>query len=137
MSCPARDSQSKLVRPDQGEAFVISDAAEVEPVSGTAEPARASGAGEPTAYVYVLHCADDTYYTGWTTDLEKRLQAHNGELPGGAKYTSGRRPVRLIWYCPFSGEDSKVKAQQLEYRLKKLSRQAKIKYMDKHPQSVE
>ena len=47
------------------------------------------------AVVYILQCADGTLYTGWTTDLERRLQAHNSGR--GARYTRGRRPVRLVY----------------------------------------
>lgn len=47
-------------------------------------------------YVYLLHCADGSQYCGVTTDLERRLQEHNGLLPGGARYTRARRPVRLL-----------------------------------------
>ena len=46
-------------------------------------------------YVYILRCADDTLYCGWTTDLEKRVRAHNRGQ--GAKYTRSRRPVQLIY----------------------------------------
>ena len=46
--------------------------------------------------VYILSCADGTYYTGITNDLERRLVAHNTGK-AGAKYTRGRRPVRLLW----------------------------------------
>lgn len=46
-------------------------------------------------YVYILRCADDTLYCGWTTDLTKRLVAHNSGR--GAKYTRSRRPVELIY----------------------------------------
>ncbi|MGN1007915.1 MAG: GIY-YIG nuclease family protein, partial [Butyricicoccus sp.] len=44
-------------------------------------------------YVYILRCADDTYYTGWTNHLTARLAAHNRGT-AGAKYTRSRRPVR-------------------------------------------
>ena len=44
-------------------------------------------------YTYILQCSDGTYYTGWTNDLEKRLDAHN--TGKGAKYTKARRPVML------------------------------------------
>lgn len=47
--------------------------------------------------VYILKCSDGTLYTGKTTDINKRLRAHNGEINGGAKYTSGRRPVILSY----------------------------------------
>ena len=38
-------------------------------------------------YVYLVRCADNSLYCGWTTDLERRMEAHNGLIPGGAKYT--------------------------------------------------
>ena len=47
-------------------------------------------------HVYLLECADGTLYCGITTDLARRLDQHNGLAPGGARYTSGRRPVRLL-----------------------------------------
>ena len=49
-----------------------------------------------TAYTYILKCADNTFYTGWTTNLENRLKTHNQGK--GAKYTRSRLPVILIYY---------------------------------------
>ena len=49
----------------------------------------------PTHFVYILECRDGTLYTGWTTDPEARLRAHNEGR--GAKYTRARRPVRLVY----------------------------------------
>lgn len=46
-------------------------------------------------YTYVLRCADDTLYCGWTNDLTARLAAHNSGK--GAKYTRGRGPVTLVY----------------------------------------
>ncbi|MFA6217724.1 MAG: GIY-YIG nuclease family protein [Candidatus Omnitrophota bacterium] len=46
-------------------------------------------------FVYIVECADGTYYTGFTPDLERRIQLHNSGK--GAKYTRDRRPVKLIW----------------------------------------
>ena len=46
-------------------------------------------------YVYLLECRDGTLYCGITCDLERRVAQHNGLVPGGARYTRGRRPVRL------------------------------------------
>ena len=46
-------------------------------------------------YIYILECADGTYYTGYTTDLDRRLDAHNKGK--GAKYTRVRRPVRRLY----------------------------------------
>lgn len=56
--------------------------------------ASATLAGAPW-YVYLLECRDGTLYCGITCDLERRVAQHNGLLPGGARYTRGRRPVRL------------------------------------------
>lgn len=46
-------------------------------------------------HVYILECADKTYYTGYTPYLEKRIELHNNGK--GAKYTRGRLPVKLVW----------------------------------------
>ena len=48
-------------------------------------------------YIYLVRCSDDSLYCGWTTDLKRRIDAHNGHIPGGAKYTRGRRPVTLVY----------------------------------------
>ena len=61
-----------------------------------------------TFYVYILECRDNTYYTGYTNDLEKRLKDHN-EGKRGAKYTRSRLPVKLVW---------KKKYKELEVALK-------------------
>jgi len=70
--------------------------------------------------VYILICADSTYYTGVAPDLERRLKKHNSGR--GAKYTRGRRPVRLVWShrC-----DSYTEARALEAQLKRWSRARK------------
>ncbi len=73
-------------------------------------------------YVYVLACRDGSWYTGWTTNIDKRLAAHNGEIPGGAKYTKARRPVRLIW---LANCDTKGTAQKLEFAIKAKTRKEK------------
>ena len=71
-------------------------------------------------YVYVLRCADDTYYTGYTTDPDRRLAEHNaGE---GAKYTRGRTPVELVY---LEKHDSKSDAMSREYAIKQLRRREK------------
>ncbi|ELY78960.1 GIY-YIG nuclease family protein [Natrinema pallidum] len=70
--------------------------------------------------VYVLECADGSLYTGYTTDLERRVAEHDaGE---GAKYTRGRTPVELRHRETF---DSKSAAMSREYEIKQLSRTAK------------
>ncbi|MDP4010833.1 MAG: GIY-YIG nuclease family protein, partial [Candidatus Roizmanbacteria bacterium] len=48
-------------------------------------------------FVYILQCADNTYYTGITTDMKRRLKEHNGKVKGGAKYTRVRTPVKLVY----------------------------------------
>jgi len=76
--------------------------------------------------VYILACADGSLYTGVARDLQRRLRQHNGELAGGPKYTSGRRPVRLLW--SESAADRSV-AQQREAAIKQLSREQKLQLL--------
>ncbi|MFA4930981.1 MAG: GIY-YIG nuclease family protein [Patescibacteria group bacterium] len=73
-------------------------------------------------YVYILQCADRTLYTGITKDIEKRVVEHNSsEL--GAKYTRGRRPVKLVYSRKFNNKSAAAKE---EYRIKRLSRTEKL-----------
>jgi len=74
-------------------------------------------------WVYLMECADRTLYAGVTTDLARRVEQHNGMVPGGARYTRGRRPVRLIWseVC-----DSRSTAQRREAAVRKLGRRQKL-----------
>ncbi|WP_026092434.1 GIY-YIG nuclease family protein [Calidifontibacillus oryziterrae] len=82
--------------------------------------------GNGKHYVYILRCNDGTYYTGYTNDLEKRLNKH--QAGKGAKYTRGRTPVQLI----FSQEyDTKTEAMHAEYRIKQLTREQKEAYINK------
>ena len=74
-------------------------------------------------FTYILRCADESLYCGWTTDLKKRLDAHNGVIKGGAKYTKCRRPVYLVYYESFQ---SKQEAQSREYAIKRLNRIQKL-----------
>ena len=55
------------------------------------------------AWVYILECADGSYYVGSTTDLERRVSQH--QLGEGAAYTKRRRPVRLVWAVDFDRVD--------------------------------
>ena len=73
-------------------------------------------------YTYILKCADGTYYTGWTNDLEKRLAAHNAGT--GAKYTKARRPVELVYY---EEAETKEQAMSREWHIKHLTRAEKEK----------
>lgn len=74
-----------------------------------------------TFYVYILKCKDGSLYTGWTTDITKRVAQHN--LGKGAKYTRGRLPVTLAYSEKFS---SKEAAMQQEYEIKLLKREDKL-----------
>ncbi len=74
-------------------------------------------------YVYILKCADETYYTGITIDLKRRIDEHNDSRLG-AKYTKGRRPVKLVYARKIK---NRALAAKEELRIKKLSRPQKIK----------
>ena len=78
-------------------------------------------------YVYILKCADNTYYTGITTDPDRRLDEHNTSNKG-AKYTRTRRPVQIV-YCAEAGNRSTAAIE--EARIKKLTRQQKISLIEK------
>jgi len=78
-------------------------------------------------YVYMLHCADDTFYTGITTDLNRRLQEHNNSTLG-AKYTRGRTPVTMIYNAEY---ETRNLASKEEYRIKKLTKKEKLKTISK------
>ncbi|MBQ9691199.1 MAG: GIY-YIG nuclease family protein [Eggerthellaceae bacterium] len=73
-----------------------------------------------TYYMYVVRCADNTLYTGFTTNVEARICAHNSKR--GAKYTKQRTPVVLEAYAQFS---TKREALRAEYYFKQLSRAEK------------
>jgi putative endonuclease len=78
----------------------------------------------PSWFVYLLRCADNTLYTGITTDLKRRLDEHNGENSSkkGARYTRHRRPVVLVYSETLA---TRASASQREYAIKQLSRTAK------------
>lgn len=73
--------------------------------------------------VYILACADGSLYTGIARDIERRLREHNGEVAKGARYTSSRRPVRLVYEATFS---SRSEALREEVRIKRLPRAQKL-----------
>lgn len=74
-------------------------------------------------FVYLLHCADGSLYTGITVNMERRLAQHNGAQPGGAKYTSGRRPVTLVY---LEEQENRQAASRRERQLRQLPRAAKL-----------
>ncbi|MEF8757579.1 MAG: GIY-YIG nuclease family protein [Halobacteriales archaeon] len=79
----------------------------------------------PDHYVYVLECADGTFYTGYTTDLERRVREHDaGE---GAKYTRGRTPVTVVHVERF---ESRSAAMTREHEIKSLSRAEKERLVE-------
>lgn len=82
------------------------------------------------AYMYVLTCADGSLYTGYTTNVERRLKTHKAGK--GAKYTRSRLPVELSYQESF---ESKQEAQRAEAYFKQKTRQEKLDYIQKHKKS--
>ena len=78
--------------------------------------------------VYILRCADNSLYTGITTDIERRLQEHNAGKKNGANYTRGRRPVTLVYQEPASDRAS---ATRREIEIKQLDRVQKQQLIGK------
>ena len=76
------------------------------------------------AYMYVVECRDGSYYTGYTTDVKKRITVHNSGK--GAKYTRARLPVKLIYV---QGFDSKEEAMSAEALLKRKKRPQKERFL--------
>lgn len=89
--------------------------------AGTASEHAFSVLAVPDAYVYVLRCADDSLYTGWTVDLDKRLDMHNSGK--GARYTRSRLPVSLFASLELNDKSA---AMREEARVKALSRLEKL-----------
>ena len=73
-------------------------------------------------YTYMLRCQDNSLYTGYTDNVEKRLTTHNEGK--GAKYTRGRLPVVLVYHEEFPDKSSAIKR---EIEIKKLSKEKKEK----------
>ncbi|NOH01475.1 MAG: GIY-YIG nuclease family protein [Chloroflexi bacterium] len=72
-------------------------------------------------YCYILECSDGTYYTGWTTNPERRLAQHNRGT--GARYTKTRRPVKLVY---LEEQPDKITALKRERAIKALPRKKKM-----------
>lgn len=72
-------------------------------------------------FVYIIHCSDDSLYTGITTDLERRYKQHSEQQ--GAKYFRGRQPKELVYQE--SGHNRST-ASKREMEIKKLSRLHKL-----------
>ncbi len=74
-------------------------------------------------FLYMVRCADDTLYTGITTDVERRISEHNSDDRAGARYTRTRRPVQLVYTEQM---ESRSAASIREAAIKKLTRRQKL-----------
>ena len=74
-----------------------------------------------SCFCYILECSDGTYYTGWTTDPERRVSQHNRGV--GARYTKTRRPVKLVY---LEEQSDKITALKRERAIKALPRKKKM-----------
>ena len=82
-------------------------------------------------FTYILRCADNTLYCGWTNNLAKRLAAHNAGT--AAKYTRSRRPVELLY---FEELETRQEAMSREFHIKRLSRAEKQKLIKTNLQEM-
>jgi putative endonuclease len=80
-------------------------------------------AAPKTWFVYILRCADDTLYTGVSTDVVRRVDEHNAGAPLGARYTRARRPVALVYQESVA---SRGEALRRELEIKAKDRGAKL-----------
>jgi putative endonuclease len=92
----------------------------VTPAPGRTTP----DAPPPPAWVYILRCADGSLYTGWSSDLERRLASH--EAGRASRYTASRLPVELALALPMEGRSAAMSA---EARIKRLSRAEKLELL--------
>ncbi|SET70219.1 putative endonuclease [Natronincola peptidivorans] len=83
-------------------------------------------------YTYILLCADNTFYIGWTTDLDNRLEAHNDGK--GAKYTRGRTPVKLVYW---EEHKNRSEAQKREVALRRFNKKQKLNLIEGFQESLE
>ena len=77
-------------------------------------------------YVYILCCADNTFYCGWTNDLSARMAAHNSGK--GAKYTRSRLPAKLVYFEEY---EDKSMAMSREWHIKRMSRKEKMELINR------
>ncbi|MEN6408654.1 MAG: GIY-YIG nuclease family protein [Anaerolineaceae bacterium] len=78
-------------------------------------------------FCYILECADGSYYTGWTTDPQRRVRQHNAGR--GARYTRTHRPVRLVYV---EEQPDRASAMKREVRIKTLTHAAKQKLVQSY-----
>ena len=77
------------------------------------------------AWVYLLRCRDGSLYTGWTSDLERRVKRH--QAGRASRYTASRRPVELVLALRMA---DRTAARREEARIKRLDRAAKLALLD-------
>jgi putative endonuclease len=80
-----------------------------------------------SCYCYILQCVDGTFYTGWTTDPERRVAQHNKGI--GAKYTNTRRPVKLVY---LETHPNRTEAMKRELAIKKMKRVQKSRLIEEY-----
>jgi len=89
--------------------------------------------------VYIVCCADGSFYTGYTTDTERRIKEHNGEgdskseQSAGARYTRGRRPVKLFYKESFA---TRSEAMKRECAIKKMTKAEKVEMIKNYKHSL-
>lgn len=96
----------------------------------SAQDARPAASGHATCYCYIVECSDGTFYTGWTTDTERRLKVHNAGR--GARYTRMRRPVRLVYVEPQPDRTTAMKRERAIKALPRARKQALIDGLPPH-----
>ena len=77
-------------------------------------------------FVYILRCGDGSLYTGVTTDPQRRLRQHRGEIKGGARYTRARMPIDMVYLEPRSNRSDATKREAQIKRLKVKDKEALI-----------
>ena len=82
-------------------------------------------AGVPEAWVYLLRCCDGSLYTGWSSDIERRLESHRAGR--ASRYTASRLPVELVLALPMRDRSA---ARREEARIKSLDRAGKLALID-------
>ena len=81
---------------------------------------NSTSTSETTHVVHIVECRDGTYYTGYTTDVERRVEEHNAGT--GARYTRGRTPVEVVYTETYETQSA---AMSREYAIKQLRRPQK------------
>jgi putative endonuclease len=79
--------------------------------------------------VYILQCSDESYYTGVTQNIERRIKEHNTDNKLGSKYVRSKRPARLVY---LESAKSKSKALKRENEIKGYSREKKLELIKSH-----